>query len=79
MKSNNNNNKKIFWCFNCNKEVDSEYNKEEDCPQCSKCKSTFIEEIESNENDNPKILFLKKIKIIIQIKIKMKIKMKKNL
>ena len=54
MKSNNNNNKKIFWCFNCNKEVDSEYNKEEDCPQCSKCKSTFIEEIESNENDNPK-------------------------
>jgi len=54
---NNNNLKKLFWCFNCKKEVESEYNKEEDSPQCSKCKSPFIEEIEQNlisEEDNPK-------------------------
>ena len=53
----NNNLKKLYWCFNCKKEVESEYNKEEDSPQCSKCKSPFIEELDLNLNsseDNPK-------------------------
>ena len=50
------NNQKKYWCFNCNSECkikiikENEDNDEE--YQCTKCDSTFIEEI-SNE-DNPK-------------------------
>ena len=47
-------NQKKYWCFNCNSECQINIIKEGDDEeyQCTKCKNTFIEEINSQE-DNP--------------------------
>jgi hypothetical protein len=45
-----NNTNGIFWCFICNEECRTYIN--EEGPNCSKCGSSFVEEIEKEENNN---------------------------